>query len=73
MQIDYERIRKTMHNKIGAVAICMAAFAVSAAAQTVNNIPKYTSTGTLQGSAIWEVGGNVGIGMTLSMGKRSAR
>ena len=35
MQIDYERIRKTMHNKMAAVAICMAAFAMSAAAQTV--------------------------------------
>jgi hypothetical protein len=52
-----------MNKKMVAVAFCIVASA-GAAAQTVNNIPKYTSTGTFQGSAIWEVNGNVGIGTT---------
>jgi uncharacterized transporter YbjL len=55
-----------MHKKMAAVAICIAAFAMSAAAQTVNNIPKYTATGTFTGSAITEVNGNVGTGTTVA-------
>ncbi|MGD0548878.1 MAG: hypothetical protein ABR991_13840 [Terracidiphilus sp.] len=49
-------------------AFCIAAFAMSAAAQTVNNIPKYSATGTLTGSSITEVNGNVGIGTTAPRG-----
>jgi hypothetical protein len=54
-----------MHKQMMGLAICLAVFAVSAAAQTVNNIPKYsTTTGTLTGSDITDVSGNVGIGTT---------
>ena len=54
-----------MHKQMMGLAFCLAVFAVSAAAQTVNNIPKYlTTTGTLTGSAITDVSGNVGIGTT---------
>jgi hypothetical protein len=34
----------------------------SIATGTTNNIPKYTSSSTIGGSSIWEVGSNVGIG-----------
>jgi ABC-type Fe2+-enterobactin transport system substrate-binding protein len=61
MQIDYERIRKTMQNKMAAVVICIAAFAVSAAAQTTvtngNNgvsgqVPVYSGPATIGSSAV---------------------
>ena len=53
-----------MHNKMAAVAICIAAFAMSAAAQTVNRIPKYITSSTFGDSVITELNGNVGIGTT---------
>jgi hypothetical protein len=66
MQIDYERIRKTMHNKMAAVAICIAAFAMSAAAQvtgsgTTGTVPVFTSTTAVGNSPISVSGGNVGL------------
>jgi hypothetical protein len=48
MQINKERVKKTMHKKTAALAICIAIFTMSAAAQT-NTYP-------------WPVNGNVGIG-----------
>ena len=65
MQIDYERIRKTMQNKMAAVVICIAAFAVSAAAQT-GTVPLDTGTppSGLLNSNITVSNGNVGIGTT---------
>jgi len=62
-----------MHKKMAAVAICIAAFALSAAAQsTVTNnndgatgtVPVYTGTSTVGDSPIAGSGGNVGIGTT---------
>ena len=55
---------RTMHNKMAAVAICIAAFAMSAVAQTVNQIPKYITSSTFGDSVITELNGNVGIGTT---------
>ncbi len=46
------------------VVVTITAFAVGMAAQTVNKIPKYTSSTTFADSAITEVNGNVGIGTT---------
>jgi hypothetical protein len=64
MQIDYERIRKTMHKRMAA-AICIAAFAMSAAAQT-GTVPLDAGTppSGLTNSNITELNGNVGIGTT---------
>ena len=70
MQIDYERIKKTMHKKMVAVAICIAAFAASAVAQTVtgsgttSTVPVFTGTSTVGNSPISVSGSNVGIGTT---------
>lgn len=52
-----------MNKKIVAVTYCIVTFAMSASAQTVNKIPKYTATGTAD-SAITDQNGNVGIGTT---------
>ena len=62
-----------MHNKMAAVAICMAAFAMSAAAQvtgsgTAGTVPVFTGSGTSIGNSSAPITvsstGNVGIGNT---------
>jgi hypothetical protein len=64
-----------MLKKIAEVAICIAAFAASAAAQTVtgsgttNTVPVFTGTSTVGNSPISVSGSNVGIGTTAPAGQ----
>ena len=59
-----------MHNKVAAVVICIAAFAMSASAQTVTGsgtagtVPAFTGASALGNSPITVSGSNVGIGTT---------
>jgi hypothetical protein len=53
-----------MLKKRTAMAICIMALAISAAAQTVNQIPKYQTSTTFSDSPISVSGSNVGIGTT---------
>lgn len=53
-----------MNKKIVAAVYCIVAFATSAAAQTVNQIPKYQTSTTFSDSPISISGSNVGIGTT---------
>lgn len=57
-----------MHKQMMGLAFCIAAFAMSAAAQTVTGsgtsgtVPVFTGTSTVSNSVITQSGGNVGIG-----------
>jgi hypothetical protein len=67
-RLDKERVRK-MFKKMVAVAICVASFAMSAAAQvtgsgTSGTVPVFTGTSTVGNSPISVSGSNVGIGTT---------